>query len=184
MPRKRKEDLAHAIFEKRNGGMSFTAIGAEFGITKQRAQQIYNSEAKHMSLIKSAFYALNEYTRRQILHHLKQKIDPSQVTRQLVADKLFDEDLRSLGNHVYAETIAWLNEDGYSVKDGFAEFEKFNGTWRAITTHWPDGRRAPWICDRIYEVIAINRSVARAYDSNGWFEIRLDYLKLGFERVL
>ena len=184
MPQKRKEDLAQAVFEKRNCGMSFTAIGAEFGITKQRAQQIYNSQAKHIALSKSPFYSLTDYTRRQILHQLKQNMEPSDVTPQIIADTLCEGDLRGLGNHVHDETIAWLHENGYIVKHGFAEFEKFTGTWKAITTHLPNGRRAPWVINRIYEVVAINRSLARAYYRNEWFEIRLDYLKLGFERII
>ena len=184
MPRKRKDHLAQEVFEKRHGGMSFTAIGVDLGITKQRAQQIYIAEKKHIALSKTAFYSLTEYTRRQILHNLKQKISPSEVTPQLVAETLFDGDLRSLGNHIHTETITWLLENGYSIKDGFAEFEKFNGTWKAMTTHWPDGRRAPWVLDRIYEVVAINRNLARAHSCDGWFDIRLDYLKLGFERIL
>ena len=183
MPRKRKDDLASAVFEKRTCGMSFTAIGAAFGISKQRAQQIYNAEKKHLDLRSSVFFSLTEHTRRQILFQLKIKIEPSDVTPQIVAESLFDADLRILGDHVYTETIAWLGKYGYSVKDGFVEFEKFNGVWKAVTTHWPNGRRAPWILNRVYEVTAVNRSLARVQYSEEWFEIRLEDLKLGFTQL-
>ena len=184
MPRKRKDDLARAVFEKRTCGISFTAIGAAFGISKQRAQQIYNAEVKHIALSQSVFFSLSEHTRRQIIFQLKQEIKESDVTPQIVADTLFDADLKALGEYVHTETIAWLNKNGYSVKDGYAEFEKFNGSWKAITTHWPDGRRTPWVLDRIYEVTALNRNLARAQYHDEWFEIRLEHLKLGFMKLL
>ena len=184
MPRKRNDDLAKKVFEKRNEGMSFTAIGEEFGVSKQRVQQIYTAEQKHRELSKSIFYQLTEYTRRQIIYQLQQKREPSEVTPQLVAENLFEGDLRSLGNHVYLETTAWLLKNGYSIKDGFVDFQKFNGTWKAVTTHWPDGRRAPWVKGQIYDVVALNRSIARVHHHDGWFEVRLDYLKLGFERIV
>lgn len=183
MPRIRKDDLAHAVFEKRKSGLSFTAIGTAFGISKQRAQQIYNAQEKHIALSHSVFSALSEYTRRQITFHLKQKMEQSDVTPQLVVETLYEGDLHALGDYVHTETIAWLHKNGYSAKDGFADFQKFSGTWKAITTHWPDGRRAPWVLDRIYEVVAVSRSLARAHDRDEWFEIRLDHLKLGFERL-
>ena len=183
MERKRKDDLARSVYEKRRSGLSFTTIGKEFGISKQRAQQIFRAEEAHIKFRQTCFYELSAYTRRKIHVRLGMDLQPHDISPQLVADTIFDGDLRGLGQFVHTETAAWLDKNGFTVKDGFAKYHDFNGAWRAVTSHLSDGRMAPWVLNRIYIVEAISRERARIQFDDQWLEIRLDFLKLGFSRV-
>ena len=182
MPRARNEELAKLIFMKRASGMTFTAIAVELGISKQRAQQIFKAKEIYKLKKDVSFFSLRLNTRLRIRPYINLNIEEKSITPFIIADNIYAGDLKSMGAAVFAETEAWLNSHGFSVKEGYKKFQTFSGSWRAVTTHWSDGRKAPWVADRVYEVEALSRNRARVRFREQWFEMSIDDLKVAFSR--
>mgnify|MGYP006280144687 CR=1 FL=1 len=179
----RNHKLAKAVYEKRRSGSTFKSIADELGLTHQRVQQIYKSEERYKALTESGFGNLKPHIRRALLSAIGISADKPNVRPHQIAERLHEGDLKLLGQEVYRDTTAWLLAQGFSVRAGFYNYHDFDGIWEAVTTHWPDGRKAPWTNGRIYTAFALNPERVSLNWENEFLEIRLEDLKLGFSRV-
>ncbi len=179
----RNHELARAVFEKRQSGATFKAIADELGLTHQRVQQIYKSEKQHTALRESGFGKLKPHVRRALLSAIGLPIDSPAVRADEIAGRLHEGDLKLLGQGIYKETSDWLSANGVSIRAGFVNFHEFDGQWEAVTTHWPDGRKAPWRLGRIYRAFALNSERISLNWENEFLEINIDDLRHGFARV-
>ena len=183
MVRNRKDDLAKLIIQKRKSGMTYRAIGKEVGLSNQRVQQIFKSQKINSEKKENGFYCLSIATRRAILSELHKRSINLEVSAGLVGNTFFEGDLKLLNDGVYDEVVVWLEENGYSVKDGFTDYNAFNGSWRAAERHLADGRLGPWLKYRIYKVAVISRDRARLEHKGRIIEIRLVDLQFAFHQI-
>ena len=179
----RNHELAKTVFEQRQSGRTFQAIADELGLTRQRVQQIYKSEERYKTLTESDFGKLKPHVRRALLSAMGLPIGTLTVMPHQIADRLHAGDLKLLGQGIYHEASEWLSFHGFSVRAGFYNFQEFNGQWEAVTTHWSDGRKAPWKLGRIYHAIALSPERVSLSHEGELLEIRLEDLKLGFSRI-
>jgi hypothetical protein len=183
MPKKRNEHLAEFIFTSRRSGRTYVSIAKAVALSPQRVQQIFRIQSANLALQETGFYLISEASRRALIASLRKQLPKAEITARLVAETFFDGDLHLLGERVYRETAAWLEVNGYILKDGFRNYLAFRGKWRAIATHLANGRRARWTVDRVYDVVVTSRDRALIEFGAETYEVRLVDLCRAFERI-
>ena len=177
----RNHELAKAVFEKRQSGKTFKAIADELGLTAERV--IFKSEVRHEALKESGFGQLKPHIRRALLSAVGLPSDTSAISPNQIAERLYAGDLKVLGQGTYQATSDWLSANGVSIRVGFFNFHEFDGQWEAVTTHWPDGRKAPWTLGRTYHAFALDpERISLVWETES-LEIRIEDLRVGFTRV-